>query len=518
MRMIGIGLMGFLLAGVALLLSTMNIVETGKRYVRELTEGPQLIFEDRRAVAIDNLHTAVIHRSNSNHPVILSGLPDYKGVVFTLPVDARPTSGYLQIDATFQVLEGVEGVLRISIDNIRRGEMLLRPGEVGRSLQISLSPTDFARDQLVVSFSLQGEGPGSQCSTDEGFEAVVEIETTSAIFLTLDRPLETARDRVNAWGQLVRVAWPDWLNEEERVRRLILATQFKQRDIETVFVDAHSTNALTTVELRKGLLMFDVPDADAGQIIWPHGLAHEGTNAGLRRFHHKTIWRERYDPRNDAALLLPSQLDLHLALGRQLSGNSWSLTVTLNNRLVHQDLIDGTQTSYDAIITLPENIQGAINTFEVIASATQSLDGVCDAGPELVAEMLPSTRLLAGDTAFSDNLTDIRLALSRMNSINLAVLTTMNVADADFSSSLLARLVPAGTTMRPDATNAHIIVVPPNVATFTVPDAVHIWLITQDAATGELVSRSLEGGTQMTRTGMTILVIPSAISLSDITK
>jgi hypothetical protein len=518
MRMIGIGLMGFLLAGVALLLSTMNILETGKRYVRELADEPRLIFEDRRAVPANNVNTAVVHRSNSNHPVILSGLPDYKGVVFTLPVDARPTSGYLQVDATFQVLEGVEGVLRISIDNVRRGEMLLRPGEVGRSLQISLSPTDFARDQLVVSFSLQGEGPSSQCRKDEGFAAIVEIETTSAIFLTLDRPIETARDRVNAWGQLVRVAWPDWLNDEERLRRLILATEFKQRDIETVLVDAHSTDALTTVELREALPMFGLLDTGTDRLNWPHHLADLGANAGLRRFDTKTIWRERYDVRNYDAMVLASQLDLHLALGRQLVGaeGQWSLTVTLNNRLVHQDIIDGTQTTYDAVIDLPTDVQGVINTIEVTASTAHPREGQCDTGPELVAEMLPSTRLRAGDAVLSDAITDLRLTLSNMGALNVGVLTTLNVADADASSSLMAQLVPTGTAMRPDPTNAQIIVVPPNVASFTLPQTEDIWLITQDISTGELVSRGLEGGTLMPRTGIAILVIPSAIDLSDI--
>ena len=283
--MIGIGLMGFLLAGVALLLSTMNILEKGQRYLNELADGPQLVFENRTAVPAADVDTAVVFRSNPSQPVILSGLPAYQGVAFNMPMDARPTSGYLQIDATLQVLEGVEGVLRISIDNTRRGEMLLRPGEVGRSLRIPLSPTDFTRDQLVVSFSLQGEGSGSQCSTDEGLEAVVEIETTSAVFLTLDRTLETARDRVNAWGQLVRVAWPGWLNHDERLRRLILATQFKQRGVETVLVDGHSVDALTTLELREALPFFSLPEHREQQSAWPRTIAIKGANSGLRRFH-----------------------------------------------------------------------------------------------------------------------------------------------------------------------------------------------------------------------------------------
>ena len=228
MRMIGIGLMGFLLAGVALLLSTMNFWDKAQWALQTKINGPQLVFEIPSALPASNENIAVIARSNPHHAVILSGLPAYQGITFNLPLNARPTSGYLQIDATLQVLSGVEGVLRVSIDNVRRGEMLLHPGEAGRSLQVPLSPTELAREQLVVSFSLQGDGPSAQCPTDTGYAAIVEIETTSAVHLTLDRPIASVTDRVNAWGGVVRVGWPKWLNPAEQARRLVLATQFKQ--------------------------------------------------------------------------------------------------------------------------------------------------------------------------------------------------------------------------------------------------------------------------------------------------
>lgn len=53
-----------------------------------------------------------VKRANPDHPVILSGRPTYQRGAFIVPVDARPMSGYLQIDATSQGLDGVEGVLR----------------------------------------------------------------------------------------------------------------------------------------------------------------------------------------------------------------------------------------------------------------------------------------------------------------------------------------------------------------------------------------------------------------------
>ncbi len=334
MRMIGIGLLGFLLAGIALLLSTMNILEKGQRYVREITLGPQLVFEHHTPAVAADSHKAKLARTNSDHPVLLSGFPAYQSVAFTMPVDARPTSGYLQIDATSQVLDGVEGVLRISIQNTRQGEMLLRPGEAGRSLQIPLSPTDLAGPKLVVSFSLQGTGPQRQCGPDDGFAAVVEIETTSAVYLTLNTPLQTVRDRVRAWGDMLRIAWPSWLKEEEQLRRLVLATQLKRRGLVSVFQANAPDLALNTTNLREVLQTVATQSQPADSFGL---LAQSGANAGVKRFHHKAVWRERYDLRGAVAQPLPKQLALNMRLGHLMRANHWSLSVTLNGRLVFRD-------------------------------------------------------------------------------------------------------------------------------------------------------------------------------------
>ncbi len=516
MRMIGIGLMGFLLAGVALLLSTQNIWEQGKRYASELTHGPQLVFEDRTAMTAADPHRAVIYRSNPNHPVILSGLPAYQGVAFNMPMDARPTSGYLQIDATLQVLEGVEGVLRISIDNARRGEMLLRPGEVGRSLQIPLSPTEFARDQLVVSFSLQGQGPGSQCSFDEGFEAVVEIETTSAIFLTLDRPLTTPRDRVNAWGHMVRVAWPHWLKLEERTRRLVIATQARQRGIETAMVDAHSGDALTTDALRA--VLSDLPDANhAGLSAWPKPLAQTGANAGLRRFHRQTIWRQRYDISEDPELRVARALDLRLALGRHPMAAPWSLTVTLNNRLVHQQAVEASQTELALSVALPTEMQAAVNVIEVTLRATDQHNGPCADRPERIAEMLPGTQLLPGSERYADPLTALRTTLARSDTLRIGLQSDLTAADAQTASTMLAELLPAKATLKPDGNAAQIIVIAPQADAIPLPSSGPIWLVTTDTTSRDLIAQPMDATATLSTNQVALLVLPNPQSLSELT-
>ncbi|WP_298256441.1 hypothetical protein [uncultured Litoreibacter sp.] len=516
MRMIGIGLMGFLLAGVALLLSTMNILEKGQRYVTELTKGPQLVFEDRRAAPAKDADRAVILRSTPSHPVILSGLPAYQGVAFNMPMDARPTSGYLQIDATLQVLDGVEGVLRISIDNARRGEMLLRPGEVGRSLQIPLSPTDFVRDQLVVSFSLQGEGPKSHCSKDEGFEAVVEIETTSAVYLTLSQPLGAAHDRVIAWGNMARVAWPDWLKADERLRRLVLATQFQQRGIETAMIDDHSADALTTTELRSALPVFTSHGAAPEIAAWPRFIAQNGANAGMRRFHRKTIWRERFALRDASEMRYLKTFELHLALGDAGQRMPWALTVTLNNRLVHQQVTEADQQLLRVEIELPSELQAAVNVIEVTAASTHAGSQPCDDRPELIAEMLPDTKLIAGTTTYSDTMTKLHAALSNIGPLRIGALSSLTAADAQIASTIMARLLPLDATLKPATTTAEVVVFPPQSGAFTLPHADPIWLVSLDTGTEELVVRALEGGSLLPRSSMAVLIIPSAVDIQEL--
>lgn len=516
MRMIGIGLMGFLLAGVALLLSTMDILEKGQRYVSEMTQGPQLVFEERTAVPASDAHMAVVKRANPNNPVILSGLPAYQSVAFKIPLDARPTSGYLQIDATFQVLDGVEGVLRISIDNTRRGEMLLRPGEVGRSLQIPLSPTDFARDQLVVSFSLQGEGPRSQCSSDEGLEAVVEIETTSAVFLTLDLPLVSTPDRIHAWGDMVRVAWPAWLKPDEQLRRLALAARFQQRGIQPVFVGGQADDALSTDQMREGLSFFALATDSKDRGVFTETLATTGANAGVRSFHRKTIWRERFDLRATDAMHYAAAVDLDLRLGRLRAPEHWSLIVTLNNRLVYQADIDGAETAFLANIALPADMQSAKNLLEVALSATHTRDGICDTGPELVAELLPESRLIAGNTAYGDSLTDLRAALSDIGPLQLGATSALTAAEAQTAAALLSQIAPENVVLKPSNALAQIVVIAAQDIPLSLPQADNMWLVSMEAGTLEVSVQDLRGHSTVPRTGGAILVIPTGLDLSEV--
>ncbi|SMX38248.1 hypothetical protein OCA8868_01756 [Octadecabacter ascidiaceicola] len=506
MRMIGIGLMGFLIAGVALLLSTMNIWDKAQWAFQSQVISPRLAFETPNALPSSDEYTAIIVRSDPNHPIILSGLPAYQGIAFNLPLNARPTSGYLQIDATAQVLNSVEGVLRVSIDNVRRGEVLLHPGVVSLSLQVPLSPSELARQQLVVSLSLQGSGRHAQCRSETGVVAIAEIETTSAVHLTLDRPLTTTSDRVNAWGGVVRVGWPNWLDRREQARRLVLATQAKQQGITAHFLDDHAADALSTAELREVIpsLIAAVPVTRAAS--WPRHVALKGANAGLRQFQTSTQWRANVDLREGAVPLIPAELDLHLALGRQSLEDQWTIVVTLNGRLLRQDLLTPTTTRFDALVSLPAEMISANNVIEVTASSSRTTQNDCSQPPALIAEMLPNTALIAGESVFSDALSILQTQLSDLGTLRIGPATLLNAVDADAASDLLVLVMPADVRMRPAIENLDIMVVTPSDVPTTLPEAAQIWHVTKDTETGNLSVTPLVSRTEITHRAVGLLI------------
>lgn len=469
MRLIGIGLLAFLLVGAALLFSKLSVWGNSQRVIGEFIQGTQLVFETQQAVDSNGETEATIMRAGSNQPLLLTGLPSYQTAAFFMPITARPTSGYLQLDATLQIAKGVEGVLRVSIDNVKKGEILLPVGQVRKSLKIPLSPAELIREKLVVSISLQGNGANSACSIDTGVEAVVEIETTSAIFVKLSEPIETAYDRVKAWGNVTRVMWPHWIKPDDGLRRFVEATQLLRDGFEAVYVDQHSDDALNTAQLRELRQSIGKSQLEPEHVVWPKPIDMKGPNAGLRRFFRTTSWRETHALRSKNSGLLLKHLNLDLYLGRQSDNAKWSVIVTLNKRLVHENLVDAIGANYSKVVDLPLNFQQLNNVIEITVSSTYFADGECDSGPELTAELLPQTSLEASETEYFDPLTELRGDLDEFETLTVGFAKQLNAAEASVATSLLASFLPEKPLLKPGFSEAKITVFGPILAEDDLP-------------------------------------------------
>lgn len=479
MRLIGIGLLAFLLAGLALLLARSEMVGQTWRAVQTLTDGPQLRFETPMAAEDHSgAHHVIIRRAGPAAPIILSGLPAYQGAVFHMPIDARPTSGYLQIDATSQVLDGVEGVLRISIDNTRRAEVLLHPGEAVRAVRIELTAADIARAQLVVSFSVLGTGPNPVCTQDHAIEAVVEIETTSALYLSLDAPLETPRDRIAVWGDQLRLVW------DGEARRLLQAVDARRAGVQAVFVHEAGVSFSEGDAALQGLWAERSPMVRP-EFAWSDALAEGGGLFGLRRFHGSTTWRVRYDLARAQRNNLPGVLALSMVIPPLSHGAGWQLTVTHGDSLVAHFTGDAGQTNVEERIEIPERA-GLSHVIEITLSATFQPDGPCNHGPEMLAEILPETRIIPSETQANDPVAALRQELANRQSIVVSVAGTLNTAEAAVATDLLDAVLPVHPIATASDTAPDIGVLPRGTRLSAYPEA-GLWLLFRDVQ-GDLVT------------------------------
>ncbi|MEO1199769.1 MAG: cellulose biosynthesis cyclic di-GMP-binding regulatory protein BcsB [Pseudomonadota bacterium] len=491
MRLIGIGLLSFMLAATAILISNSTAISLGTRELSELFFGPHLRFEaDNRAPRrIGQAEGAAVQRVAPDTPIILSGLPSYQNATFLMPIDARPLGGYLQIDATLQVLAGVEGVLRIAVGNSRRAELLLRPGESERSMRIDLTAEDLTRDRLVVSFSLQGEGPHSPCGIDRGREAVVEIESTSAVFLTFDALPESDRDRVRMAGRQVQVAWPD--DQRDRMNALLAAADLNSQGVVVRFDD--DPDAVSPVDLN-GLLAQIAPNHGPGQptYAWSEAMAPASGLYALRRFHRSHTWRIPYAMGLAESASLPAALHLDMELSRQAAESRWHVVVTLNGQLLEQRLLAPGEVELRAEIALPASLHQQRNVVEITANTDHELEGVCTTGPELFAALGDASRLEPGPVRFLDPLMELRRELGPSDGWRIDVSEEVTKVEAGMAADLLSALAPHAAAIdaasRP--TLIHVLHRGADLDAWSSDTPHHHWLVFQDED-GRLVARRL---------------------------
>lgn len=212
---------------------------------------------------------------------------------------------------------------------------------------------------------------------------------------------------------------------------------------------------------------------------------------------------------------MPDQLDLHMLFGRLIEPQNWALTVTLNNRLVFQGHISGTEADFQALIDLPPDLQTVANALEVVASSTAHHGGVCDQGPELVAEMLPASRLVFGESLFTGPMSELQDALSRVDQISVAMTGELTALDADVISQMLNKVIPQNSEFKPARTKAHVTVLSQDHQAPTRPRTGPVWVVTHDNTLPQLSVHKMEPGDALPRTGLALLVTPNAALLPE---
>ncbi|MEL6530540.1 MAG: hypothetical protein AAFQ27_11300, partial [Pseudomonadota bacterium] len=505
MRLAGLGILALVLVGILIVLGQSGAFDTAW----QRTTGSDIQrFEDsdRSVLANFDVEGSSVFGApvSSDNPIILSGLPSFAGVKFRLPVDARPESGDLTLAFTSLVAEDVEGVLRVTINGVKRADFLLREGERTDSVQVQLAPSDLSAGELSVGLSLQGRGPIAECTTDDAIAAVVSIDGDSGLQLNLaDTPTST-RDKLALWGDRVPIGWTGQTAGASAPSTLHQAAILSQKGYQPLFADSGmATDALTTIAgeaARRSA--FSVPGA------YPIALSSDPTNEGLRKFTRRVNWRYSYNAADLPGDELPSALDLRLQVGPATNALERDVVVTLNNSLLFSRRVSADTERLNQSIAIPAEIQRQSNALDISISAYDADDVRCGDIAQSVAELLPETVLRGGGSALTDELATIRDLLSGTGSAALDA-SDLSAPDAEAASALLAGLGPSRWEVSSAAKSATVRVVSDRSAIASARRAPGMtsWVVYRDAGSGEQVrAQRLGVGNLSDVSGVALLV------------
>lgn len=434
MRLIGIGLLAFFLAGVLIVLARSGAFDSA--YYRLTGEDRLTIVDYEQAIAdgIDlegaDVFAVPLHRGP---PAILSGMPSYQNLTFYLPVDARAASGTLELTYSSQVAEGLEGALRVLVNGEKRADLLLLHGTRTERIDIELTSTELSSGTVNVGLSLQGRGAIAECSVEDSIPAVVAIEPESGLRLTLAQPPASTRDKLALLGGRVPIAWPS----DDPVRTLQAAARLYQEGFSPVF----GSGGMGGEDLAR--LVAEARSLDPVYISadYPIPLVTEDINSGARQFDRQTVWRYRYRVADLPGRILPGAVDLQLALGPVAGDREHDVTVLLNNHLLFSRHVEIRSDRLSESIPLPAELQGPRNNIEISINAVAPGEARCGKTSQSVAELLPGTALRSSGQKANDALSSLRDRLREHRRIVLRV-GDIGRADAQVAAMLLGRLSP----------------------------------------------------------------------------
>ena len=441
MRLAGIGVLALFLVGILIYLGQSGVFDGNW----DRSGGAEIArFDDANQTVVANFDTdgsAVFGAPVvQDTPLILSGLPSYAGMEFRLPVDARPTSGDFDLFFTSLVAQDVEGVLRVSINGVKRADHLLTEGEQTDSLQVQLTPAELASGVVNVGLSLQGRGPIAECTSDDAIAAVVNVSGASGLRLNLSDDPQSTGDQLALWGDRIPVTWTSGSSENAGV--IHQAAILTEKGYRPIFADQGAElEALQTLAAeanrRSG---FAVPAA------YPIPLASDPVNEGLRKFTRRVNWRYAYNAADLPDGRLPSSLDLRLQIGPSTDQLRRDVVVTLNDSLLFSRRIADGAERLNQSIAIPAALQNRTNALDITVSAYDAQGLRCGDIAQSVAELLPETVLQGGQAQLEGEVSVLRTALARAGSVQFDA-SGLSAPDAAASAVLLSALAPSAWDM-----------------------------------------------------------------------
>lgn len=412
----------------------------------------------------------------------LSGFPSFAKIIIPLPRSVTLTEGRLRLSLSTQMAETGVGTLRVSVNNTRRADVVLKTGEDRRSLLLGLTPEDLGRPRLVVSLTVQGDAFSGVCPSRPSRGVVVDILPESGVELAHSEELSDPLDIWLADTKPARFYMNASDDAAQRADSILLAARLKQlqhnveffpqTDAENAAVQILSVDRSQSEELsydnQTGRLTIKDPNfavtsfaSDTTQSLadllsGPLSTIPADENTILeddstRTFFRSHRWRLNYDLTERRAGHAPSQMRLALKTSNQLEGADWLVRILLNNNLLTSYQLDTGSDVFEKIIRLPAELQLPDNEIAVDLLTTDITNSICDPGLEVAAQILPETKL-SGEAVTNAQIPIHAVnALGEPGRVSMTAEPQLSSAQAAIASSLVAYVLPQDTLVETSA-------------------------------------------------------------------
>jgi len=341
----------------------------------------------------------------------LMGFPSQTTLRFALPEGANVVEGQVQLDLQSELIDRGDGLLRVLVNGTERDAIVLGSGVTRMQLTYPLLPADLAAGTVSVTLDADGTTNWGQiCPTNAvNLGAAIAVLDSSGLVLQLDAPRSDVETAIALAAEPLGLSSPDlpemeawatqWLTRQGVPAEAVAVGQAGSFSLvaegdqplsesQDGQVTVAGTEGVDRVAKIRGATLPASYDSQ-----WPLPIGTLTPDVTARTFRGSTRWLLQYKLADLPDGLAPKSLHLALKTSQLVDPNQWSLRILLNGNIVHAARHSGTNGAITLDIPLPTDVQVLSNQLSIILVDNSPNQGICRAGPEATAQLLPESYL-----------------------------------------------------------------------------------------------------------------------------
>lgn len=394
----------------------------------------------------------------------IAGFPDQYALRFPVPSGIAYTGGTLELGLESQLAADGDGRLTISVNGVRRGEVVLGTGLETHDVEIELGADELSGRTLDIVLAGTGTtNSGQVCPTNaENSGSAVTLLPSSGLALYTDDPVDAPNIRLAMLPEPIRLSLGETTDAQaasiwaaQILSRAGVETRFSSGELADIVLAAEGGSALG-IDTQGRVALAGRPGIDAMLSAraalapspaphgWPVTASELGAETLVRNFRGSRRWTLSYRLADLEGGRMPTALDLRLMASTLADGNDWVVRVSLNGNLLHTQRFDGASETLSMDVPLPTAIQGLRNDITIELIDTSPNDSICRTGPDAQAQLLPATALSADGRQPANGWGAMVRALAGVERIGLIVENELSQAEALQARAMLSTFLPVG--------------------------------------------------------------------------